>query len=98
MLVVCGWLGYDEIEKTKRIIKMIVEERFQFSGAKLDRDSKGAREEMGMEGCGINIWDRPELKLDWFGKYSLFFENNFRIFLLSRNSDTSIFKVYGVLH
>ena len=43
---------------------MIVEERFQFSGAKLDRDSKGAREEMGMEGCGINIWDRPELKLD----------------------------------
>ena len=98
MLVVCGSLGYDQIEKKKRIMKMIVEERFQFSEAKLDRDSKGAREEMGMEWCGINIWDRPELKLDWFGKYSLFFENNFWIFLLSRNSDTSIFKVYGVLH
>ena len=33
----------------KRIIKMVVEERFQFSGAKLDRDSKGAREQMGKE-------------------------------------------------
>ena len=49
MLVVCGSLGYDQIEKKKRIMKMIVEESFQFSEAKLDRDSKGAREEMGME-------------------------------------------------
>ena len=65
---------------------------FQFCRAKLERNGEGGRENIGTGCCSIGIWDRL------FGKNSSFFEDNFPIVLLSSNSNTSIFKVCGVLH
>ena len=64
---------------------------------KLDRDDEGGREALGVGNCGINIWDRSELELAWSKKTSLYFENNFPIFLLSGISNTLICKVRDAL-
>ena len=44
-----------EIEKPKKRMMRIVEDGFQFSRAKLDRDGEGGREDTGMGCCTINI-------------------------------------------
>ena len=51
-----------------------------------------------MESCSIGIWVESDLELAWSKKSSLFFENNFPIFLLSGISNTSIFKIHDISH
>ena len=53
-------------------------------------------EALGMGYCSINFWDGSELELAWSRENILYFENNFPIFLLSGNSDASVFKVGNV--
>ena len=71
---------------------------FQLARVQFDRDGEGNREALGMANCSINIWDGSELELAWSKKSSLFFENNFSIFLLSGVSNASTFKVRDILH
>ena len=73
------------------------EKKFQMARVKLDWDDEGGREALGVGNCGINFWDRSELELAWSKKTSLYFENNFPIFLLSGISNTLICKVRDVL-
>ena len=61
------------------------------------RDGEGNREPLGMCYYSISIWDVLELESAWSRKNRSYFENNFPIFLLSSNSNTSIFKVCDVL-
>lgn len=41
ILIVCGWIGQDEIGKPKKSVMRFVKEGFQFFRAKLDRDDEG---------------------------------------------------------
>ena len=70
-----------------------VEEGFHLASVKLDRDSKGGREVVGVGYCSSNTWNWLELKLALSRKRSSYYENNFPIFLLSGNLNTSVFKV-----
>ena len=65
---------------------------------KFGREGEGGRKALDMGNGSINIWDRSELEWAWSKKSSLYFENNFPIFLLSDISNTLIFKVHDVLH
>ena len=60
-----------------------VEEVFQLTMVKFDRDDEGGREALSVENCSINIWDGSELELAWSKKSILNLKNNFQIFLLS---------------
>ena len=60
---------------------------------KFDRVTEEGREALGMGSCSISIWDGSVLELAWSKKNSLYFENNFLIFLLSGILNISIFKV-----
>ena len=75
-----------------------VEEGFQLTSVKLDKDGEEGREALGMGNHSINIWIGWELELAWSNKSSSYFECNFPIFLLYGISNTSIFKVRDVLH
>ena len=98
----CGGVWSNGVEQNKETNeeydKDWVEEWFQLARVKFDRDGEGGREALGMGNCSINIWDGSDLELAWSKKSSSSFENNFPIFLLFGNSNTSIFKVRGVLH
>ena len=75
-----------------------VVEGFQLAKVKFDRNGKGGREALGMGYCSCHIWNELELKLAWSRKNISYFENNAPIFLLSSNSNTSVFKLYDVSH
>ena len=75
-----------------------VKDGFQLARVKLDMNGKGGREASGMGYCSGNTWNGLELKLPLSRKSSSYFENNFPVFLLSGNLNTSFIKVYHVLH
>ena len=58
-----------------------LKEGFQIARVKFDRDVQGEREALGIRKCSINILDGSELELAWPKKSSLYFENNFPMFL-----------------
>ena len=70
-----------------------VKEGFQLNRGEIDRDDERFREIVGKGYCSINIWDGSEMKLAWSRENSSYFP----IFLLSGNSNTSIFKVCNIL-
>ena len=74
------------------------EEGFHLASVKLDKDSKGGREAVGVGYCSSNTWNGLELKLALLRKSSSYYENNFPIFLLSASLNTSVFKVRYVWH
>ena len=98
----CGSVWLNEVGENRETDgdhdKHCVEEGFQLARVKFDRDGKGGSEAPSVWNCSINIWDGLKQKLAWFKKSSLYFENNFPIFLLSGISNTSGFKVRGVLN
>ena len=95
--VVCGRMGSEKWRTDEEHHEYCVEEGFQLTKVKFNRNRKEGRETQWMRCCSINIWNELELKLDWSEKNSSYFENNFRISLLSGNSNTSVFKVCDVL-
>ena len=64
---------------------------------KFDRDGAGGKEAVGMEYCSINIRDGSELKLARSRENSSYSESKFPVFLLSNNSNKSIFNAYNFL-
>ena len=68
-------------------------EWFHFARRKFDRDAKGGRGAVGIGYYCMNIWGESELKLAWYREKISSFEHNFLIFLLSGNSNTSVFNV-----
>ena len=60
--------------------------------------AKGGREALGVGNRSAHFWEGSELELAWSKKSSLYFENNFPIFLLSVISGESIFKVRDILY
>ena len=63
--------------------KDCVEEGFQLTRLKFDRDGEEGREVLGMGDRSINIWDGLEVVLARSKKSSSYFENKFPILLLS---------------
>ena len=92
-----NWVG-KIIEANEEHDENCVEEGFQLTRVKFERDGEGGRKAVGMGNCCIIIWDGSELELDWSKKGTLYFENNFSTFLLSGILNSSVFKVCDVLH
>ena len=93
------WVGQNK-ETDEEHDENCVEEEFQLTRVKIDKDGKRGRVALGIgnQNHSVNIWDESKLELALTKKSSSYFENNFPIFLLSGISNKLTLKVRDVLH